>query len=134
MNSTLFSKAAYPNWRTQDLKGAKSAEQEEEKALRDTEAGPNKSDYTLVQITTIPDWFCPVICSGLDLSDIIPKSPIANKLNLPEAKKFRFKSLMRNKNRVTNQLRNKVKIAKDILEINNFEENEAVNLDRDTSD
>lgn len=141
-NNTLFSKAAYPNWRTYKLKGKKTAEEEEDQALRESTVGPNKSDYTLVKIDSIPDWFCPILCAGLDLSDLIPKSPKFNKIELAaEAKKFRFKSLLRN--RMNNKLRNKSRVhaakkggkgKSNNLTINDFEENDALNIDRDNGD
>lgn len=61
---------------------------------------------------TVPEWFCPVICAGLDLNELIPKKPENNKHKIikASAKKYRFKQ------------NNDV-----VATFDNFEENEAVN-------
>lgn len=68
---------------------------------------------------TLPDWFCPVICAGLDLKELMPSKPLKNTVPLQtEAKKYRFKSMAKAAPK---------KAPK--LNINDFEENEALNLE-----
>lgn len=57
-------------------KNIKNTDLEEEQALREVAQGSNKSDYSLTKMS-IPYWFCPVVCAGLDMSDdvVIPHSP-----------------------------------------------------------
>jgi hypothetical protein len=81
---------------------------------------------------TLPDWFCPVVCSGLDLSDLLPNTPKPNNeiKFAAEAKKFRFKSLAR----ARAHLRSKAAPKISTLSVNSFEENEAINIDNDQLD
>lgn len=110
VNTTLHDRNAYPNAGV--LKAKKIIkDSEEDKALQEQASEPNKnSNYSLVEMT-VPEWFCPVICAGLDLSELMPKKPENNKHKIIKAsKKFRFKQ------------NNDV-----IATFDNFEENEAVN-------
>jgi len=68
----------------------------------------------------LPAWFCPVVCAGLDMNELMPPRPSNNQISpATAAKKFRFaekKPKNKNPNAVT---------------ITSFEENEAINMDRD---
>lgn len=82
---------------------------------------------------TLPDWFCPVVCSGLDLGELMPKFPPNNKIEMAaKAKKFRFKSL--NRLRLRSKSQSKSKAPANSIENNDFEENEAINVNRDMFD
>jgi len=65
---------------------------EEDKALQSKPLEPNKSsDYSLIEMT-IPEWFCPIICAGLDLEELIPNKPLNNQhVILKENKKKKEK-------------------------------------------
>jgi len=68
----------------------------------------------------VPEWFCSVVCAGLEIYEILPNKPIRNKLTIENNKKnkndgFRFREIN--------------------LDIKDFEENDAVNpIDNDEFD
>lgn len=114
-NNTLFTPGAYPKWRDMKLKGIKNPEAEEEAALKLDGPKPDTSNYSLVEMS-LPDWFCPIVCAGLDLKELMPMRPLNNKIDMAKtAKKFRFANVAD-----ANQMK-----------INDFEENDFINLNRD---
>lgn len=90
---------------------------------------PNKSNYELKELT-VPSWFCPVVCAGLDLADLMPTKPFNNKINMPAAKKFRFAEA-HHKIQHKQKQQAKPKGKANVMQVNNFEENEMINEDRD---
>jgi len=103
------------------LKGNKNPEEEEADALQEKPLQPNKSNYTLVEMS-LPEWFCPVVCSGLDLSELMPPRPSNN--NFVPVVKASKKSFIQIQ--VTPKSLNP-----NAINLNSFEENEVLNLDRD---
>jgi len=70
----------------------------------------------------LPEWFCPVVCSGLDLSELMPSRPSNN--NFVPVIKASKKSFI--------QVTSKPKpVNPNAINVNSFEENEVLNLDRD---
>jgi len=79
---------------------------------------------------SLPAWFCPVVCAGLDLNELLPSKPYNNQINFATAKKYRFKSLAK----ITHKARAHAKAkapAANSVSVNNFEENEMINVERD---
>lgn len=74
---------------------------------------------------TVPEWFCPVICSGLDLKELMPSKPSKKKEapKAPVAAQFRFAELHE-------KLKGK-SLKKGKKPVEDFEENEAINFDHD---
>lgn len=74
------------------IKNKATPTEEEIKALQDKENTYDKSDYKLVKMS-IPEWFCPVVCAGLELREVIPMKPSNNKAIIRvTSKNFRFKN------------------------------------------
>jgi len=71
---------------------------------------------------TIPEWFCPVICAGLDIKELIPNKPLNNK-----------HKLIKNKNKVKENKQFRFK-EDETVEFNNFEENTAANFNTQISE
>jgi len=102
------------------LKGNKNPEEEEADALQEKPLQPNKSNYTLVEMS-VPEWFCPVVCSGLDLTELMPPRPSNNNFVpvVNATKKLSFAQVP-------------VKpVNPNAITVSSFEENEVLNLDRD---
>jgi len=107
-NHALYSEFAYKDNKV-DNKKPKN-DKEEDIALKE-DVDQNKSDNGLVKMK-VPEWFCSVICSGLEVHEILPKKPLNNKLTIRKSLKkknnnYRFKEIN--------------------LDIKDFEENDAVN-------
>jgi len=78
---------------------------------------------------TIPDWFCPVICAGLAMNELMPVQPLERKvimhvkhLNKPQEYRFKEKARWIKKEPKINKL----DFNEEVIDISNFEENEHI--------
>jgi len=115
-NHSIFYKEAYPNVKPDPKKDKMD---EEGYALQLEKKNKVKSDEHIVEMR-VPEWFCPVVCTGLNPDEIRPIKRVNPSMRIVrlDGRQFRFKQAPRKKIK-----------EKNVIAFDDMEENKAMNVE-----